>query len=43
MCDYCKEEFEGVNEKQVDSQIAIHKLYKHRDKLNIREVKDEQR
>lgn len=36
-CEYCGKEFIGVNEKQIDSQLIVHKLNFHRDKITITE------
>ena len=36
-CDICKKKFEGTTEKQVDFQIAVHKISKHIDRIREKE------
>jgi hypothetical protein len=38
-CKYCSREFEGINEPQVESQLLIHLVSKHLDKIEIKEKK----
>lgn len=38
-CEYCDMKFEGATEKQVETQLTIHKITKHSDKVEIREIK----
>ena len=41
ICKYCGKEFNGINDKQVDTQLAIHKLTQHPNKVKLMEVKNE--
>ena len=36
-CKYCNEKFEGSTEKEVDTKMVMHKLTKHRNKVEIKE------
>ena len=38
-CKFCKKEFNGVNEKQVNTQLSIHLITQHPDKIKLEEVK----
>lgn len=38
-CPYCSKIFKGLNKKQVESQLLIHKINRHADKIEIREKK----
>ncbi len=38
-CEYCNKKFKGVNSKQVDTQLVIHKITQHPDKVKVEKVK----
>ena len=38
-CKFCGKEFEGLNEKQVNTQLAIHQITQHADKIKLKEIK----
>jgi|GEM_PF-6695015 len=40
VCPYCHKEFNGVNKEQLASQLAVHKIMVHKDKVKITEVKN---
>jgi len=38
-CKYCNQIFTGINKEQVESQLAVHLVTKHKDLVEIKEVK----
>ena len=38
-CEYCEKKFNGINDKQVDAQIIIHKVTRHSDRVELKEKK----
>lgn len=39
-CKYCDYVVEGISDSQVESNLLIHKINKHKDKVKITEVKN---
>ena len=42
-CKYCEKEIECVTQEQLDSLMAVHLITKHKDRVEIREIKEERR
>ena len=42
-CDFCGREVVGSTEKQTDYLLLIHKINRHPEKMDIREIKDEEK
>ena len=38
-CPYCDKVIEGTDSKQAETNLSIHKLFKHPDKIEIKEKK----
>lgn len=38
-CEYCDKVFEAYSEDELSNQIIIHKIHKHPDKIEIKEIK----
>ncbi len=40
-CKYCNKIFQGINQEHANSQLSIHLISKHKDKVEIKEIKKE--
>jgi hypothetical protein len=38
-CSYCKKEIEGINQTQLENLMAIHVICRHKDLVEITEIK----
>lgn len=38
-CKYCNQEIKGTSEDQVNHLLLIHKMSKHKDKVEMKEIK----